>query len=129
IRTADCLRARGDGPDLPSLCAFLARRDGRGGGKAVNEWWGIDVGGANIKWVDSHGQAGSRYFPLWQRPADLAEELADILGGLPGECGLAATMTGELCDCFETKAEGVLHIVAALWQASGETPLALYGVD
>ena len=92
-------------------------------------WWGIDVGGANLKWVDHRGIAHSRCFPLWQRPHDLAEELANRLQEMPANCGVAATMTGELCDCFETKGEGVRHIVAALSTACRSHPVSLYGVD
>jgi probable H4MPT-linked C1 transfer pathway protein len=92
-------------------------------------WWGIDVGGANLKWVDPAGRAATRPFPLWQRPGDLAAELTTIFAEIaPGE-GVAATMTGELCDCFETKAEGVSSIVAALRAACGEARLAIYGTD
>ena len=40
----------------------------------------------------------------WQRSSTSA----------PAADRLAVTMTGELCDCFRTKAEGVLHILAAV---------------
>jgi (4-(4-[2-(gamma-L-glutamylamino)ethyl]phenoxymethyl)furan-2-yl)methanamine synthase len=93
------------------------------------EWWGIDVGGANLKCVDPSGRACSRPFPLWQRSGELAAELADVLSGIDSSCGLAATMTGELCDCFKTKAEGVRFIVSALREACRGARLAIYGVD
>ena len=36
---------------------------------------------------------------------------------LPRADFIAATMTGELCDCFANKAEGVHHILEALKDA------------
>lgn len=93
------------------------------------KWWGIDVGGANIKWVDADGHTGSRSFPLWQRPEALAGELGEILANIDSTCGLAVTMTGELCDCFETKSEGVGRIAEAIKEASQGAQLAFYGVD
>lgn len=93
------------------------------------EWWGIDVGGANLKWVDPAGRAASRAFPLWRQPEGLARELGDVLSGIGPGFGLAVTMTGELCDCFATKADGVRHIVSALQSAAGGARLAIYGVD
>jgi hypothetical protein len=38
-------------------------------------------------------------------------------------------MTGELADCFNTKAEGVAAIVAAAQAAAGKTPLLIYRSD
>ncbi len=93
------------------------------------KWWGIDIGGANLKWVEPNGQAATRPFQLWQRPGELASELANVLSSLDASSGLAVTMTGELCDCFETKAEGVRHIAGGVREAACGASLAFYGVD
>ena len=54
-----------------------------------------------------------RSFPLWQRPQQLAEMLRRLIAGAPKADHLAATMSGELADCYVTKAEGVQAIVQA----------------
>jgi hypothetical protein len=42
---------------------------------------------------------------------------------------LAVTMTGELCDCFRTKMEGVRHILEAVSEAAADRELRVYLVD
>jgi probable H4MPT-linked C1 transfer pathway protein len=42
---------------------------------------------------------------------------------------LAATMTGELADCFATKQDGVRHIVCALGEVAANRPLWIYLTD
>jgi probable H4MPT-linked C1 transfer pathway protein len=59
----------------------------------------------------------SRPFELWKRPDRLAEQLGSLAEGLPGTGPVAVTMTGELCDCFQTKRDGVRHILAAVARA------------
>jgi (4-(4-[2-(gamma-L-glutamylamino)ethyl]phenoxymethyl)furan-2-yl)methanamine synthase len=76
-------------------------------------WLGLDIGGANIKVADGNGFAVSSAFPLWQRPQQLAELLRRLIAGAPKADHLAATMSGELADCYVTKAEGVQAIVQA----------------
>jgi (4-(4-[2-(gamma-L-glutamylamino)ethyl]phenoxymethyl)furan-2-yl)methanamine synthase len=75
---------------------------------------GLDIGGANLKAVHSNGAAILQPFELWRRPADLAAALAELVRQLPPADRYALTMTGELCDCFETKREGVNAIIDAL---------------
>src|SRR5687767_897273 len=77
---------------------------------------GLDIGGANLKAAHTDGTALCRAFPLWRTPDRLASELQRLLADLPAHDVLAVTMTGELCDCFATRAEGVaaiLHSVEA----------------
>ncbi|MFH5803487.1 ATP-grasp domain-containing protein [Alienimonas sp. DA493] len=92
---------------------------------------GLDIGGANLKAADGEDRAASVPFALWQNPAGLAAALGELCGRFAPFDRLAVTMTGELCDCFETKAEGVAHILDAVdevahgrpvwvWQTSGE---------
>lgn len=68
---------------------------------------GIDVGGANVK-VVSGDRADTVWCPLWKGSA-----LGDILSRYRtgSEEGVAVVMSGELADCFRTKAEGIRWIV------------------
>lgn len=77
---------------------------------------GLDIGGATLKAATNAGVAWSRPFPLYRAPQRLAEELTDLVGHVPAD-RLAVTMTGELCDCFRTKAEGVRVILDAIRKA------------
>ena len=89
----------------------------------------LDIGGANLKVADGNGFALSQPFPLWQRPAELAAAVAALIGRAPPSEKLVMTMTGELADCFQTKAEGVAHIALAVQQAAGGRPVVAYLVD
>lgn len=92
-------------------------------------WLGIDVGGANLKASDNCDFARTVAFPLWQRPKELARALRDLVGSAPEAKRLAVTMTGELADCFVTKAEGVAAILDAVEQAAESRPVRVYLVD
>lgn len=92
-------------------------------------WLALDVGGANLKAADGSGFAASRPFALWREPGKLGDELAALIAASPPHRRLAVTMTGELCDCFESKAEGVRAILAAVEFAAGETPISVYLTD
>jgi probable H4MPT-linked C1 transfer pathway protein len=75
---------------------------------------GLDIGGANVKAATASGQARSIPFELWRQPDRLADELATVRDQWPDIERLGVTMTGELCDCFQTKLDGVHHILAAV---------------
>jgi probable H4MPT-linked C1 transfer pathway protein len=92
----------------------------------MNHIVGLDIGGANIKAAHSDGECRSRSFPLWKSPEKLAETLTDLIGDWLPCSGVAVTMTGELADCFETKAEGVDRILIAVEQAAGKSPIAVW---
>ena len=89
-------------------------------------WLALDIGGANLKVADGRGFAASRQFPLWQRPHDLAAELTELIAAAPTAERLAVTMTGELADCFATKAEGVAAILDAVERAAGGLEVRVY---
>jgi probable H4MPT-linked C1 transfer pathway protein len=72
---------------------------------------GLDIGGANLKAAHSDGPARQQPFELWKHPAGLADALRRLIDSMPPADTLAVTMTGELCDCFETKRQGVLAIL------------------
>jgi probable H4MPT-linked C1 transfer pathway protein len=92
-------------------------------------WVGIDIGGANLKAADGRGWARSMPFPLWRNPHGLVEALTGLLDLAPVSEKLVVTMTGELCDCFSSKAEGVRHILAAVEEIAGRREVRVYLVD
>src|SRR5262249_43756645 len=49
--------------------------------------------------------------------------------GWPPFDRLAVTMTGELCDCFATRREGVLHILEAVEAVVGRGPVDVWHSD
>jgi probable H4MPT-linked C1 transfer pathway protein len=81
---------------------------------------GLDLGGANLKaaWYTPDGglprAALSRPFALWKDPGGLATQLAEMREFFPLADLTAVTMTGELCDCFATKRQGVQVILDAV---------------
>lgn len=90
---------------------------------------GLDIGGANLKAAHSGGAARSRPFALWKSPDALPDALRDLLRDWPPYDVLAVTMTGELCDCFATKREGVLAILEAVSAAAGSAPIKVWLTD
>lgn len=87
---------------------------------------GLDIGGANLKAADSSGNACGEVFEIWRAPGELADRLRELIGRFSPPDALAVTMTAELADCFATKAEGVAFIVAAVQEAAGATPVAVW---
>ena len=75
---------------------------------------GLDIGGANLKVAHTSGAARTVAFPLWKHPDRLADELARLCSAMPAYDSVAITMTGELCDCFPSKCEGVRAILQAV---------------
>jgi probable H4MPT-linked C1 transfer pathway protein len=90
---------------------------------------GLDIGGANLKAAHSAGTARSRPFALWKSPAALPDALRDLLRDWPPYDRLAVTMTGELCDCFASKREGVRAILDAVRAVAGSTPVRVWRND
>jgi len=92
-------------------------------------WLALDIGGANIKVADGLGFAATTAFSLWREPARLTDALRAVLAGSPPADHLAVTMTGELADCFTTKAEGVQKILDALAVAADRRHTRIYRAD
>jgi probable H4MPT-linked C1 transfer pathway protein len=90
---------------------------------------GLDIGGANLKAAHSTGMARSQPFALWKNPAGLPAALTELIRDLPYRDLLAVTMTGELCDCFETKRQGVKAILDAVAAVAGSTPVRVWRTD
>jgi len=87
---------------------------------------GLDIGGANLKAAHSDGTARIVPFALWKHPEHLREELARLCADMPPHNLLAVTMTGELCDCFAGKREGVQAILQGVRPASGGIPIRVW---
>lgn len=92
-------------------------------------WLAFDIGGANLKAADGLGYAHSRPFALWRTPERLAEEIKFLVEAAPRSDRLAVTMTGELADCYATKAIGVRAILDAIESAAAERPIIVYRTD
>jgi probable H4MPT-linked C1 transfer pathway protein len=90
---------------------------------------GLDVGGANLKAFHTGGTTRSSPFALWRNPAGLTDALRTLAAGLPPADALAVTMTGELCDCFESKRAGVAAILDAVQTLAGSTPVRVWLTD
>ncbi len=89
------------------------------------QWLGLDIGGANLKAAHSSGQARSVPFELWKRPSELPEAIRHLVATMPKFDAIALTMTAELCDCYETKAEGVQSVLDAVPKRQAH----VWGVD
>ncbi len=92
-------------------------------------WLAFDIGGANLKAADGRGWAKIVPFELWKFPDRLRSAMVALIEAAPPTQQIAVTMTGELCDCFATKADGVRYIVDAATAAGGSRDVAVYLVD
>ncbi len=93
---------------------------------------GLDIGGANLKAATlSSGeiQCHTRPFALYRNPGGLVAALSDLSHSLPPADELAVTMTGELCDCFASKRDGILHILAAVEHLADSRPVRVWCCD
>jgi hypothetical protein len=90
------------------------------------KWLALDIGGANLKAADGEKFAVTQPFPLWEKPQHLAEALRALIALVPKVDHLAATMTGELADCFSSKADGVDFILHALSTAADKRHTRVY---
>lgn len=91
---------------------------------------GVDVGGANLKLANLAGVTHSVAFPMWKKKDTLCVALQQALTRVTVEPPeIALTMTGELADCFETRAEGVEYIVNQVSLAIPNSKCHVYGVD
>lgn len=92
----------------------------------------LDIGGANLKAADGDGWTAIEPFAMWREPHRLTDAIVAIVRRRPPPRRLVATMTGEIADCFPSRAAGVRHIVAsaaAAATACGCGDPAIYLVD
>jgi hypothetical protein len=92
-------------------------------------WLALDIGGANIKVADGLDYAQSYAFALWRKSQKLAQQIRTAIFEAPPADHLAVTMTGELADCFESKAAGVRFILEAVSIGSDNRHTRVYLVD
>jgi probable H4MPT-linked C1 transfer pathway protein len=90
---------------------------------------GLDIGGANLKAATATGAAVSRRFALYRQPERLPEELSALLASFSAITALAVTMTGELCDCYPSRAAGVLAILRAVETVAAGRSVRVYQTD
>ena len=90
---------------------------------------GLDIGGANLKAAHVNGAAHLQPFALWKNPQGLPQALQKLLHAMPDADTLAVTMTGELCDCFETKRQGVHCILDAVEATAGSRRIHIFRTD
>jgi probable H4MPT-linked C1 transfer pathway protein len=92
---------------------------------------GWDLGGANLKLARAEN---GRILEVVQIPCPVVPDrskfdkaLAEALPLIGTPALHSVTMTGELSDVFETRAEGVAYLVTLMRNAAGDTPLLVYG--
>jgi probable H4MPT-linked C1 transfer pathway protein len=93
---------------------------------------GFDVGGANTKVACIRADksrvlsvmVATEYFPVWKKPDTLPEVLLCLQKRLGVEKIdiLSVTMTAELSDAYQTKTEGVHHILSCINKAFIKVP-------
>jgi probable H4MPT-linked C1 transfer pathway protein len=100
---------------------------------------GYDIGGANTKAAFVNVKKGKlvksvvavEYFPVWKQPEKLASVLLTLkerlVTGNPD--GVGVTMTAELSDAYQTKSEGVHHILACVKEAFPEVPIYVLNTE
>ncbi len=95
----------------------------------ASHWVGLDIGGANLKAAHTSGWSQSISFPMWQKFRALGGTVAELLHDCPPIHGVALTMTGELADCFATRAQGVAQILEQVTSIVPAAMIKVYGVD
>jgi len=101
---------------------------------------GWDIGGANTKAAFLRTENGCvkeirtavKYFPVWKDPEKLVSVLSTLKEKLSGNAevdGVGLTMTAELSDAYQTKREGVTHILACAAEAFAGLPVFVLDVD
>jgi probable H4MPT-linked C1 transfer pathway protein len=87
---------------------------------------GLDIGGANLKAAHTRSMGRLVPFALWKNPHGLTAALRDLIADMPPFDLLAVTMTGELCDCFTSKKEGVEAILDSVEQVAGRAQVLVW---
>ncbi|MEM4243881.1 MAG: hydantoinase/oxoprolinase family protein [Candidatus Bathyarchaeia archaeon] len=101
---------------------------------------GLDIGGANTKAAFLRTKDGevaelktaSEYFPVWKDKNKLTSVLLALKKRLSGAAqldGVGVTMTAELSDAYQTKREGVNHLLTCTSEAFADVPIFVLDVD
>ncbi len=87
---------------------------------------GLDIGGANIKASDADGHTTAVPFAMWQQKEELPAALRALAAEQSNPDMVALTLTAELADCFQTKAEGVEFVIRAVEESFPDVPLRVW---
>ncbi|MCW4054060.1 MAG: H4MPT-linked C1 transfer pathway protein [Candidatus Bathyarchaeota archaeon] len=101
---------------------------------------GWDIGGANTKAVFIRIENGYvkqiktavQYFPIWKDPEKLSNVLLRLKERVSSKARVDAvglTMTAELSDAYQTKREGVAHILSCAQEVFAGLPVFVLDVD
>jgi probable H4MPT-linked C1 transfer pathway protein len=101
---------------------------------------GWDIGGANTKAAFLRTENGCveeiktavEYFPVWKDSEKLVGVLSTLKERVSGNAevnGVGLTMTAELSDAYQTKREGVSHVLACAEEVFAGLPVYVLDVD
>lgn len=102
---------------------------------------GLDIGGVNIKIVllETGTEAPmslktkTKFFPIWKHGREklqsALEELRDEFAGSAASEAVAVTLTAELSDVYQTKREGVNHVLNCVEQVFSGKRIYVLDVD
>lgn len=99
---------------------------------------GLDIGGANTKTAYVQTQKGVirdvqvfvEYFPIWKDPQRLGQILRKLKNNICGKLDVVGvTMTAELSDVYQTKRDGVKHILGCVKEVFFDVPVYVLNID
>lgn len=86
----------------------------------------LDIGGANLKAAHSDDVYGCTPLVVSRRRHAMTNQLQSLARRLPPFERLVVTMTAELCDCFETKRQGVACVLDAVEAFANGRPVSVW---
>lgn len=86
---------------------------------------GLDIGGANLKAANPDGNVRTLPFPMWKQHLQLTDQL-QALSWDPQPDLVGVTMTAELADCFDSKADGVCWVIDSVRQAFPQSEVRVW---
>jgi probable H4MPT-linked C1 transfer pathway protein len=99
---------------------------------------GLDIGGANTKVAYVQTREGKikdvqvlvEYFPIWKNPKSLGQVLQKLKEAVGSKFeAVGVTMTAELSDVYQTKREGVGHILSCVKEVFSDVPVYVLNVN
>jgi probable H4MPT-linked C1 transfer pathway protein len=101
---------------------------------------GLDIGGANTKaaFLKTHDatmqelRTAIEYFPIWKSgKEELPKVLEKLKKGLVGSTldGVGVTITAELSDAYQTKKEGIQHVLDCVTEVFGDASTFVLDVE
>lgn len=99
----------------------------------------FDIGGANTKAACittqdgkvTSAQVAMEFFPIWKNPQKLSSLLLSLKQRLKVDKldALGVTVTAELSDAYQTKREGIHHVLGCVKEAFPQAPLYVLNTD